>query len=158
MLQIKNTMLQIIKITPLIYINAGREAIENEEFKVVENGTDAMQAFLSYADFMSTQYYKRVAINKAGRECGKQISLPFQLEAFLLYAGISVVKWKELKEDPLNLGDCSLIEMAITAQQTEGGLICEYQHKLVQLLQGRAEKIEHSGSVSIEPITGMEVK
>lgn len=151
-------MIQTIKISPLLYINAGQDALLRGDFGSVDNGTTAMAAFLSYANFMATQYHRRVGINKGGKECGREISLPFQLEAFLLYIGMTEAKWKELKEDPLNLGDCSFIEMAISAQQTEGGLIGEYQHKMVQLLQGRAEKIEHSGAIQLEPITGMEVK
>lgn len=151
-------MINTIKITPLLYINAGQDALLAGGFESVVDGSTALRAYLSYAGFMETQYHSRISLNKAGKEVGRKISLPHQLEAFLLYIGMTQAAWDKLKEDPLNVGDCSFVEMAISAQQTEGGLVCEYQHKMVQLLQGRAEKVEHSGTLQIEPITGMEVK
>lgn len=148
---------QIFKITPLTYIKAGQDALLLGEWEPVVDGDTAREAFLSYAKFMEDHYHTITWEGKNGKG-SKMVSYPLQVESFLLYCDMTMEEWAELKKDPLNLGTCSFIEMAIEAQQNEGGFIGEYQAKMVQMVQGKKEKVELSGSLAIEQITGMEVK
>lgn len=145
-------------ITPLAYIEAGAESRQLGNSEPVVDGSTALVAFLDYCQFMKTQFHTISAVNRRGEDASKAISFPMQVDSFLLFCGMGRGDWETLKGDPINVADCSFIEMAIEAQQNEGGLIGEYASKMVQLLQDRKDKVEVSGTLSIEQITGMEVR
>lgn len=144
-------------LNPLIYINGGKQAREDLEIEPVVDGTTALESFLSYCKFMDTIPHVEIFMTKNGQG-QKNKDRPFMMESFFLYCGITQSDWDELKANPLNLHDLDFIEMAVLAQLAEGSLLGDYMSKMAQILQGRKEKIEISGSMSVEVITGMEVK
>lgn len=150
-------MSTLLIISPLVYIEAGQDARSRGEFDTVSDPDSLYIAFVSYCEMMKGHIATEEMYNKRGEDVSQSFSIPFQLETFWLYANIQRAEWDALKGNPENVGICTLIEDAINSQQIEGALIGKYMAKIVTILQQRAEKVELSGSVAVEQITGIKV-
>ena len=144
-------------VTPLRYIEGGQDARLRGEFLVVSDPDSLYMAFVSFCEFMREEVYTEEAYNKRGEDVSTTVSVPLQLENFWLYAHLERSQWDKLYADPETAGMCTLIQDAFNAQQIEGAILGFYGAKMVQILQQRADKIELSGSVAVEQITGMTV-
>ena len=80
------------------------------------------------------------------------------IESFRLFAGINPVEYEELTGDPVAAAIGGTIEDAINSQQIEGALVGKYAASLIQVLQGRKTNVNLTGGITLEQITGMEVK
>ena len=99
--------------------------------------TDAEElyfAFIEYCKFMKDNYFSQAHKNKNGDEYG------------------------ELTGDPVAAAIGGTIEDAINSQQIEGALVGKYAASLIQVLQGRKTNVNLTGGITLEQITGMEVK
>ena len=107
---------------------------------------------------MQDNYFSQAHKNKNGEDCSVYISRPMTIESFRLFAGINPVEYGELTGDPVAAAIGGTIEDAINSQQIEGALVGKYAASLIQVLQGRKTNVNLTGGITLEQITGMEVK
>ncbi len=115
-------------------------------------------AFISFCEYMKDQFFTAERYNKKGDDVSIYVSVPLILENFWLYAHLERHDWDALKGSPENVAMCTVVEDAFNGQQLEGALLSLYSNKMVTIMQQRAEKVELSGSVAVEQITGMTVQ
>ena len=151
-------MASVFKISPLDYIEAGKDLRDAGKMQKPHDPESLAEAFFQYARYIREQYYTISSINKKGDDTSKTISAPMQVESFRLFAGLTKSEYDNLVGDPTTAAVHALIEDAINAQQVEGAVIGVYSAKIVTILQGRKEKLEISGGMTLEQIVGMEVK
>ncbi len=123
-----------------------------------------------------TEYKKQVKsdpikvqdfVGKDGDEVYRKRERPLTMEGFENYLADQGVL-QDLGDYLSNKDDrysnyaaiCSRIKRAIRQDQIEGGLAGIYNPSITQRLNGLVDKVntEHSGSVKVEQITGMEIK
>ena len=151
-------MASVFKISPLDYIEAGKDLRGTGKMQKPHDPESLAEAFFQYARYIREKYYTISSINKKGDDTSKTISAPMQVESFRLFAGLTKSEYDNLVGDPTTAAVHALIEDAINAQQVEGAVIGVYSAKIVTILQGRKEKLEISGGMTLEQIVGMEVK
>lgn len=144
-------------LSPLLYIQAGQEARARREFVQVVTDDDLYITFVSFCEYMKDNYMQKAHYNKYGDDLSQYTSIPLLLENFWLFAGICRPDWDKLNAAVDTAPMCTLIRDAFEAQQIEGAILGVYTAKMVTIIQQRAEKIEHSGGLVIEQITGMQV-
>lgn len=146
------------KISPFVYIEEGKKLRDAGEFVKPSSPEELYLAFIEYCKYMSENYFTHVQKNKMGVDCSVDISRPMTIETFRLFTGLNPIEYGELTGDPVSAAVAGVIEDAIHSQQIEGALIGKYQAQLIQILQGRKTNVNVTGGISIEQITGMEVK
>lgn len=144
--------------SPLTYIEEGQKRRDAGEFVKPTDAEELYFAFIEYCKFMKEEYFSHTHKNKAGEDCSIYISRPMTIEAFRLFAGLSPVEYGELTGDPVAAATGGIIEDAINSQQIEGALVGKYAASLIQVLQGRKTNVNLTGGITLEQITGMEVK
>ncbi len=141
-------MAKLDTLSPLAYIRAGAEL---RELGVIEEVTDLetlVSAFMHYLKFME----RRLASYKSETR-----PIPLTWEGFRVFSGCTAQKYEELTSPPDGALVHSLISDCINGQWAEGAVTGLFSAKAMQLIGGFKEKVEVSGAVAIEQITGMEV-
>lgn len=146
------------KMSPLAYMEEGQKRRDAGEFVKPTDAEELYLAFIEYCKFMQDNYFSQAHKNKNGEDCSVYISRPMTIESFRLFAGINPVEYGELTGDPVAAAIGGTIEDAINSQQIEGALVGKYAASLIQVLQGRKTNVNLTGGITLEQITGMEVK
>lgn len=146
------------KMSPLAYMEEGQKRRDAGEFVKPTDAEELYFAFIEYCKFMQDNYFSQSHKNKNGEDCSVYISRPMTVESFRLFAGINPVEYEELTGDPVAAAIGGTIEDAINSQQIEGALVGKYAASLIQVLQGRKANVNLTGGITLEQITGMEVK
>ena len=144
--------------SPLIYIEEGQKRRDAGEFVKPTDAEELYFAFIEYCKFMRDQYFLHAQTKRTGEDCSINISRPMTIEAFRLFADLNPVEYEELTGDPVAAAIGGTIEDAINSQQIEGALVGKYAASLIQVLQGRKTNVNLTGGITLEQITGMEVK
>ena len=139
------------KMSPLAYMEEGQKRRDAGDFVKPTDAEELYFAFIEYCKFMKDNYFSQA-------HCSVYISRPMTIESFRLFAGINPVEYGELTGDPLAAAIGGTIEDAINSQQIEGALVGKYAASLIQVLQGRKTNVNLTGGITLEQITGMEVK
>lgn len=146
------------KMSPLAYMEEGQKRRDAGDFVKPTDAEELYLAFIEYCKFMKDNYFSQAHKNKNGDDCSVYTSRPMTIESFRLFAGINPVEYGELTGDPVAAAIGGTIEDAINSQQIEGALVGKYAASLIQVLQGRKTNVNLTGGITLEQITGMEVK
>lgn len=155
-------MPSIYLISPLDYIEAGNRARKINDWDTLTSESthiDVYNHFLKFLEYMKDKYYDETYVNRQGIEkIAKTKSAPILIENFILFAGLLPEEWEQLKTKKDTAGFCLLVEEAFRTQLKEGAIIGVYNNTMVSKILGLTDKKEFSGAVTMEQVTGMDIK
>jgi len=132
--------------------------------KYIETPEVMAQLFEDYKNECKTNPRKKhVFVGKDGTSDYELLERPLTIEGFRVYCYDKIGCVKQYFDNPDKryndyITICSHIREVIRRDQIEGGMVGQYNPSITQRLNGLTEKQETNTTVSILPITGMEVK
>lgn len=139
-------------------------AKEFKKPKYIETPEVMAQLFDDYkTECKSNPRKKHVFVGKDGVSDYELLERPLTMEGFRVYCFTRIGCIKHYFDNTDNRYDsystiCHAIRDLIRLDQIEGGMVGQYNPSITQRLNGLTEKQETNATVSILPITGMEVK
>jgi hypothetical protein len=139
--------------------------------KLFETPQLLKEAAAEYFNWVDSHPWYKVEAIKSGDSAGKLIKIPtarpYTISGFLLYIGASDSYWRQFKADCIAgkhdkdfLTIMDETETAIYTQKFEGATVGAFNANIIARDLGLSDKsdVNHSGTVAVKQITGMEIK
>lgn len=132
-------------------------------FKHPDELKKAFEGYKAHLEIEAEKWLKVQYVGKEGDRKTDKYKLPMTFEGFKVYCYEEYGKIEQyfVNQDGLYnefMSICSHIKEQIRTDQITGGLLGLYNPSITQRLNGLTEKSEVENKVTIENITGMEIK
>ncbi len=122
--------------------------------KAIDSPEELKQAATDYFEYCEKNpIFEQKAFSVQGEVVDHPMEkpVPFTLQGFYSFAGITQSTFERLCELDEFRGMCSSIRNAITGQKVEGAIVGLFNATLTQRIEGISDKVESAATVTYEP-------